>query len=55
MAALSPEQGLSRLAVVLRGSAGDPDVTSVGVTGFCMGGTSRFDSPASKARGGGTI
>ncbi|MEY4167193.1 MAG: hypothetical protein RIR52_1017 [Acidobacteriota bacterium] len=39
MAALSPEQGLSRLAVVLRGLRRRSDVTSVGVTGFCMGGT----------------
>lgn len=39
MAGLSPEQGLARLAVVLKGLRARSDVSTVGVTGFCMGGT----------------
>lgn len=39
MAGLSPEQGLARLKVVLKGLRARPDVSTVGVTGFCMGGT----------------
>lgn len=39
MAALKPEQGLARLRVVLKQLRQMPEVTSVGVTGFCMGGT----------------
>jgi len=39
MAALKPEQGIERLKVVLDGLRAMPEVTSVGVTGFCMGGT----------------
>jgi carboxymethylenebutenolidase len=39
MSALRPEQGLEALKVVLDGLRAMPEVTAVGVTGFCMGGT----------------
>jgi carboxymethylenebutenolidase len=39
MAGLSLEKGLASLEVVLEGLRSRADVTSVGVTGFCMGGT----------------
>ncbi|NDD62581.1 MAG: dienelactone hydrolase family protein [Acidobacteria bacterium] len=39
MAGLSSEQGLARLTVVLKGLRARPEVSAVGVTGFCMGGT----------------
>ena len=39
MGALKPEDGLARLQVVLKRLRATPEVTSVGVTGFCMGGT----------------
>jgi carboxymethylenebutenolidase len=39
MSALKPEDGLARLKVVLNKLRSMPEVTSVGVTGFCMGGT----------------
>ncbi|MEO6725623.1 MAG: dienelactone hydrolase family protein [Blastocatellia bacterium] len=39
MAALKPEQGIEALKVVLDGLRAMPEVTSVGVNGFCMGGT----------------
>lgn len=39
MSTLNQEQVLLKLAVVLKGLRARPDVRSVGVTGFCMGGT----------------
>jgi len=39
MGALKQEDGLARLQVVLKRLRAMPEVTSVGVTGFCMGGT----------------
>src|SRR5262245_53811578 len=39
MGALKQEEGLASLRVVLGELRAMPDVTSVGVTGFCMGGT----------------
>jgi carboxymethylenebutenolidase len=39
MGALKQEDGLARLKVVLNRLRENPEVTSVGVTGFCMGGT----------------
>ncbi len=39
MGALKPEDGLASLRVVLNKLRSMPDVTGVGVTGFCMGGT----------------
>lgn len=39
MSALKPEQGIESLKVVLEGLRAMPEVTAVGVTGFCMGGT----------------
>lgn len=39
MGALNQEEGLARLKVVLKQLRAKPEVTSVGVTGFCMGGT----------------
>lgn len=39
MAALKPEEGLELLKVALEGLRAMPEVTGVGVTGFCMGGT----------------
>ncbi|MGE0131241.1 MAG: dienelactone hydrolase family protein [Blastocatellales bacterium] len=39
MAALKPEDGLARLQMVLNQLRARPDVSAVGVTGFCMGGT----------------
>jgi carboxymethylenebutenolidase len=39
MGALKTEDGLESLEVVLAGLRSMPEVTSVGVTGFCMGGT----------------
>lgn len=39
MAALKPEQGLEKLRIVLNQLRSMKEVTSVGVTGFCMGGT----------------
>ncbi|MBO0859264.1 MAG: dienelactone hydrolase family protein [Chloracidobacterium sp.] len=39
MGALKPEDGLAKLLVVLERLRATPEVTSVGVTGFCMGGT----------------
>ncbi|MGH9753772.1 MAG: dienelactone hydrolase family protein [Blastocatellia bacterium] len=39
MGALKQEDGLARLRVVLKGLRAMPEVTGVGVTGFCMGGT----------------
>jgi carboxymethylenebutenolidase len=39
MAALKQEQGIEALKAVLDGVRAMPEVTGVGVTGFCMGGT----------------
>lgn len=39
MSALKTEQGLESLKIALDALRNDPEVTSVGVTGFCMGGT----------------
>jgi carboxymethylenebutenolidase len=39
MGSLKPEDGLARLQVVLKRLRAMPEVTGVGVTGFCMGGT----------------
>src|SRR5262245_25250546 len=39
MGALKQEDGLARLQVALKGVRAMPEVSSVGVTGFCMGGT----------------
>lgn len=39
MGALKQEDGLAQLRVVLKRLRAMPEVTSVGVTGFCMGGT----------------
>ena len=39
MGALNQEDGLARLQVVLKRLRAMPEVTGVGVTGFCMGGT----------------
>src|SRR5215470_16595118 len=39
MGALKQEDGLARLQVVLKRLRETPEVTGVGVTGFCMGGT----------------
>ena len=39
MGALKLEDGLARLQVVLKRLRATPEVTSVGVAGFCMGGT----------------
>lgn len=39
MAALKPEQGIESLKTVLDGLRAMPEVASIGVTGFCMGGT----------------
>jgi carboxymethylenebutenolidase len=39
MSELKPEDGLKRLQVVLNQLRADSNVTGVGVTGFCMGGT----------------
>jgi carboxymethylenebutenolidase len=39
MGALKQEDGLARLQVVLKRLRAMPEVTGVGVTGFCMGGT----------------
>src|SRR5215813_3566986 len=39
MGALKQEDGLARLKVVLNRLRATPEVTGVGVTGFCMGGT----------------
>jgi len=39
MGALKPEDGLARLQVVLKQLRATPEAPSVGVTGFCMGGT----------------
>jgi len=39
MGALKQEDGLTRLQVVLKRLRAMPEVTGVGVTGFCMGGT----------------
>jgi carboxymethylenebutenolidase len=39
MGALKPGDGLARLQVVLKRLRATPEVTGVGVTGFCMGGT----------------
>ncbi|HKQ76450.1 MAG TPA: dienelactone hydrolase family protein [Blastocatellia bacterium] len=39
MGELRPEDGLAKLQVVLKGLRAMPEVTGVGVTGFCMGGT----------------
>jgi carboxymethylenebutenolidase len=39
MSALKPEDGLARLRVVLDQLRARPEVSAVGVTGFCMGGT----------------
>jgi carboxymethylenebutenolidase len=39
MGELKQEDGLARLRVVLGDLRAMPEVTSVGVTGFCMGGT----------------
>lgn len=39
MSELKPEDGLASLRVVLRELRAMPDVTAIGVTGFCMGGT----------------
>ncbi|MDX2041870.1 MAG: dienelactone hydrolase family protein [Acidobacteriota bacterium] len=39
MHALKPEDGLESLKIVLEALRANPEVSSVGVTGFCMGGT----------------
>lgn len=39
MGALKPEDGIARLKIVLDGLRAMPEVSGVGVTGFCMGGT----------------
>lgn len=39
MSALKPEQGIESLKIVLEALRANPEVSSVGVTGFCMGGT----------------
>src|SRR5262249_37336888 len=39
MGALKQEDGLARLQVVLKRLRAKPEVTGIGVTGFCMGGT----------------
>ncbi|HEY8461400.1 MAG TPA: dienelactone hydrolase family protein [Blastocatellia bacterium] len=39
MGALKQEDGLARLRIVLNRLRATPEVTSVGVTGFCMGGS----------------
>lgn len=39
MSALKPEEGIESLKIVLDALRANPEVTSVGVTGFCMGGT----------------
>ncbi len=39
MSALKPEDGVESLNIVLNALRANPEVTSVGVTGFCMGGT----------------
>src|SRR5882672_4654694 len=39
MGALKQEEGLARLQVVLKQLRATPEVSGVGVTGFCMGGT----------------
>lgn len=39
MSALKPEDGIESLNVVLNALRAKPEVTGVGVTGFCMGGT----------------
>lgn len=39
MSALKPEQGIEALKIVLEALRANPEVSSVGVTGFCMGGT----------------
>ncbi len=39
MSALKPEDGLESLNIVLDALRADSEVSSVGVTGFCMGGT----------------
>ena len=39
MSALKPEEGIESLKIVLDALRSNPDITSVGVTGFCMGGT----------------
>ncbi|MGH9767310.1 MAG: dienelactone hydrolase family protein [Blastocatellia bacterium] len=39
MGSLKQEDGLARLQVILKQLRANPEVTSVGVTGFCMGGT----------------
>jgi carboxymethylenebutenolidase len=39
MSALKLEDGIESLKIVLTGLRANPEVTSVGVTGFCMGGT----------------
>lgn len=39
MSALKPEQGIEALKIVLNGLRAMPQVTRIGVTGFCMGGT----------------
>lgn len=39
MSALKPEEGIESLKIVLDALRANPEVTNVGVTGFCMGGT----------------
>jgi len=39
MSALKPEQGIESLKIVLNGLRAKPEVSAIGVTGFCMGGT----------------
>lgn len=39
MSALKPEEGLESLKIALDALRANPEITSVGVTGFCMGGT----------------
>lgn len=39
MSALKPEEGINSLKIVLDALRADPEVTNIGVTGFCMGGT----------------
>ncbi len=39
MSALKPEEGIESLKIVLDALRANPEITNVGVTGFCMGGT----------------
>lgn len=39
MGKLKPEQGIESLKIVLNGLRANPEISKIGVTGFCMGGT----------------